>query len=51
MSVIDNARIISQRGVYVGTEIKINKAIWKAEENRGKSVFTTRNRKISVDTK
>ena len=51
MTVIDDAKIIGERGVYVGTEIKINKAVWKADENRGKSIFTELKRKILVNTR
>ncbi|MEI7840606.1 MAG: FapA family protein [Methylococcaceae bacterium] len=51
MTVIDGAKIIGERGVYTGTEIKINKAVWKADENRGKSVFTELKRKIIVNTR
>ena len=48
---IDNAKIIAERNVYTGAELKINKAIWKADENRGKSVFTALRRKMSVTTR
>ncbi len=48
---IDNAKIIAERNVYTGTELKINKAIWKADENRGKSVFTALRHKMSVTSR
>ena len=38
-SVIDNARVIVDRGVFVGTEVQIGNTLWKADENRGKSTF------------
>ena len=48
VSVISNARVFCERGVYTGTEIKINKAIWKAEENRSKTLFTAEHHKMIV---
>ncbi|MEY2666522.1 MAG: hypothetical protein RLZZ384_693, partial [Pseudomonadota bacterium] len=38
-SVAENARIIIDRGVFVGTHVQIGNVRWKAEENRGKSLF------------
>jgi hypothetical protein len=38
-SASDNARIVVDRGVFVGTEVQIGNVRWKAEENRGKSLF------------
>ena len=38
-SVAENARIIVDRGVFVGTHVQIGNVRWKAEENRGKSLF------------
>jgi uncharacterized protein (DUF342 family) len=48
MAIIEDAKIVCERSVYTGTEIKINNAAWTAEEQRGKSVFTSLMRKISV---
>ena len=39
LAVSENARIIVDRGVFVGTEVQIGNVRWKAEENRGKSLF------------
>jgi len=39
-SVIDNARVVVDRGVFIGTEVQIGNTFWKAEDNRGKSTFT-----------
>ena len=39
MVVMDDAKIVAERAVYVGTEIRINGKLWKAQENRSKSVF------------
>ena len=39
LAVSDNARVVIDRGVFVGTEIKIGNVRWNAEENRGKSLF------------
>ena len=39
-SVIDNARVVVDRGVFIGTEVQIGNTLWKAYENRGKSTFT-----------
>ena len=44
MSIIDDAKVIADRGVYTGTEIQINSVFWKAQENRGKSVFRVEHR-------
>ncbi len=38
-AIVDNARIVVDRGVFVGTEVQIGNVRWKAEENRGKSLF------------
>ncbi len=48
MAVITGARVISERGVYVGSEIKINKAMMHVQENIGKSVFKEQKRKVVV---
>jgi uncharacterized protein (DUF342 family) len=39
LAVSENARIVIDRGVFVGTEVQIGNVRWKAEENRGKSLF------------
>lgn len=51
MTIIDDAKIIAERGVYMGTEIRINNALWKAQENRGKSVFRVENREITINVR
>ncbi|MEI7796444.1 MAG: FapA family protein [Methylococcaceae bacterium] len=51
MTVMENAKIIADRGVYVGTEIKINRARWSAEENRSRSVFTELRREIVINAR
>lgn len=38
-SLVDNARVVVDRGVFVGTEVQIGNIRWKATENRGKSLF------------
>lgn len=48
MGVIDNARVIASLGIYTGSEIQINNVLWKAEENRGKSVFRVVRREINI---
>lgn len=49
MTAIDDAKVIAERGVYSGTEIQINNALWKAQENRGRSVFRLEKREIVID--
>lgn len=39
-SVIDNARVVVDRAVFVDTEVQIGNTRWKCYENRGKSLFT-----------
>jgi uncharacterized protein (DUF342 family) len=51
LTVIDNAKIVADRGVYVGTLIQINSVQWKALENRGKSVFTLLKREICINSR
>ena len=51
MSVIDDAKIIAERGVYAGTEIKINSVLLKVQENRGKSVFRVEHREMTINTR
>jgi uncharacterized protein (DUF342 family) len=50
-NVIEGARIIAERGVCTGTEIRINDKIWKAQENRSKSVFRIENREITINSR
>ena len=37
---VDNARVVIDRGVFIGTEVQIANTFWKADDNRGKSTFT-----------
>ena len=39
LAVSENARVVIDRGVFIGTEVQIGSVRWKAEENRGKSLF------------
>ncbi len=48
LKVISGAKIISERGAYVGTEIKVNKASWKVSDNLGKSTFVEQKNKVVV---
>jgi uncharacterized protein (DUF342 family) len=50
-NVIEGARIIAERGVCTGTEIRINDKIWKAQENRAKSIFRIENREITINSR
>ncbi|MSR17409.1 MAG: DUF342 domain-containing protein, partial [Methylococcaceae bacterium] len=45
---IDSAKIHAERYVYTGTELKINSAIWQADENKGKSTFSASRNNMSV---
>ena len=45
---IDSAKIYADRYVYTGTELKINSAIWQADENQGKSTFSASRNNMSV---
>ncbi len=49
--VVDKAKIIAERGVYTEAEIKIDNVLWRAHENRNKSVFTLQRREIVVGTR
>ena len=40
--------MISERGVYSGTEIKINNASLKVDENLGKTTFVEQKRKVVI---
>lgn len=51
MSIIDDAKIIAERGVYAGTEIKINSVLLKVQENRGKSVFRVERREMTINSR
>jgi hypothetical protein len=51
MGTIENPRVIADRGVYVGTEIKIDNVWWHAQENRSKSIFTLEKREIVVNNR
>ncbi len=48
-TIIDDAKVIAERGVYTGTEIRINNTFWKAQENRGKSVFRSEHREMTIN--
>lgn len=48
---VENPKVIADRGVYVGAEIKINNVWWRAQENRGKSVFTLEKRDIVINNR
>ncbi len=51
MKNIEDARIIASFGVYTGSEVQINNVSWKAQENRGKSVFRVVRREMSITTR
>lgn len=51
MTSIENPKVIADRGVYVGTEIKIHNIWWRAQENRGKSIFTLEKRDIVINSR
>ncbi|MDD5755641.1 MAG: FapA family protein, partial [Methylococcales bacterium] len=51
MSIIDDAKVVAERGVYTGTEIQINSVLWKAQENRGKSVFCVEHREMTINAR
>jgi uncharacterized protein (DUF342 family) len=51
LTMIDDAKVIAERGVYTGTEIRINNTFWKAQENRGKSVFRSEHREMTINTR
>lgn len=51
MASIENPKVIADRGVYVGAEIKINNIQWRAQENRGKSIFTLEKREIVINNR
>ena len=48
LQVISGAKVISERGVYSGTEIKINNASLKVDENLGKTTFVEQKRKVVI---
>jgi uncharacterized protein (DUF342 family) len=49
VTIIEDARVIADRGVYIGTEIRINNTFWKAQENRSKSVFRSEHREMTIN--
>ena len=51
MMAIEDAKVVADRGVYTGTEIRINNYLWKAQENRGKSVFRVEHREITINVR
>lgn len=51
MTAIEDAKVIADRGVYTGTEIQINSVLWKAQENRGKSVFRVEKREMTINSR
>ncbi len=48
IALIDNATVIAERGVYVGTEIYINNVMWRAQENRSKSIFSVEHHEMFI---
>ncbi len=51
MAIIIDAKVVAERGVYVGTEIAINGVLWKAQENRGKSTFRVKDAEMVIGTR
>lgn len=51
MTAIEDAKVIAERGVYIGSEIQINNVLWKAQENRGKSVFRVEKREMTINSR
>ena len=51
MTNIEDAKVIATFGIYTGSEIQINNVSWKAQENRGKSVFRLVRREMSITTR
>lgn len=51
MTAIEDAKVIAERGVYTGSEIQINNVLWKAQENRGKSVFRVEKREMTINSR
>jgi uncharacterized protein (DUF342 family) len=51
MTVIADAKVIAERSVYIGTEISINSVYWKAQENRGKSLFRVKDGEMVINTR
>ncbi len=51
MTAMDDAKIVADRGIYAGTEIRINNVLWRAQENRGKSVFRVEKREMTVNSR
>lgn len=47
--IVDNARVVADKAVYTGTQIRINNSMWQAQENRGRSVFTVKRREIVIN--
>jgi uncharacterized protein (DUF342 family) len=51
MTALDDAKVVAERGVYAGTEVQISNVLWKAMENRGKSVFRVERREMVIDVR
>jgi len=51
MTSIEDAKVIAERGVFVGTEVQINNVLWKAQENRARSVFRVEKREMTINTR
>jgi uncharacterized protein (DUF342 family) len=51
MTSIEDAKVIAERGVFVGTEVQINSVLWKAQENRARSVFRVEKREMTINTR
>ncbi|MDO9046962.1 MAG: FapA family protein [Methylobacter sp.] len=50
MSFAEYAKIVVERTIYNGVEIRIGDQIWKVQEERGKTVFRLIDKKISVES-
>ncbi|MDD2863363.1 MAG: FapA family protein [Methylococcales bacterium] len=51
MTAIEDAKVIAERGVFTGTEVQINNVLWKAQENRARSVFRVEKREMTINTR
>lgn len=51
LTIIEDAKVIAERGVYAGSEVQINSILWKAQENRGKSVFRVEKREMTINSR
>jgi uncharacterized protein (DUF342 family) len=51
MTHIEDAKVVAERGVFVGTEVQINSILWKAQENRARSVFRVEKREMTINSR